>query len=43
MVLFQQCNPLQFKRTNIEDFPEDFSHGAGAGIWWAFNTVLRVG
>uniref|UniRef100_A0A7M5XEM8 Fibronectin type-III domain-containing protein n=3 Tax=Clytia hemisphaerica TaxID=252671 RepID=A0A7M5XEM8_9CNID len=38
-----QCHPLQLNRTNQEAFPDTFSHGAGAGLWWAFNTVLRIG
>lgn len=38
-----QCNPMQISRTNEEDFPEDFRHGGGAGVWWSFGTVMRVG
>lgn len=38
-----QCNPLQLTRDNRDEFPDDFRHGAGAGVWWAVVTMFHVG
>lgn len=42
LIWIVHCNPLQMERVGEDDFPDNM-RGAGAGVWWAVNTIFRLG